>query len=78
MSNSIDIHFTKLPTAEQLIAKATGMVKRSKTSLSQIGLSFRNEAIELSKDKKSKLWSGKGEVAGVTADQIITELNRIK
>lgn len=75
---AIDIHFSKLPTAEQVISKATGMAKRSKVALTQICLSHRNEVLELTKDRATKLWSGKGQLAGIKAEQIIAELNRIK
>jgi hypothetical protein len=75
---AIDIHFSKLPTAEQVISKATGMAKRSKVALTQMVLSHRNDAIELTKDRTSKLWSGKGQLAGIKAEQIIAELNRLK
>lgn len=75
---AIDIHFSKLPTAEQVINKATGMAKRSKVALTQICLSHRNELLELTKDRATKQWSGKGELAGIKAEQIIAELNRIK
>jgi hypothetical protein len=40
-------------------------------------LSHRNDAIELTKDRTSKLWSGKGQLAGIKAEQIIAELNRL-
>ena len=75
---AIDIHFSKLPTAEQVISKATGMAKRSKVALTQMVLSHRNDAIELTKDRATKQWSGKGELAGIKAEHIVTELNRIK
>ena len=75
---AIDIHFSKLPTAEQVISKATGMAKRSKVALTQICLSHRNEVLELTKDRATKQWSGKGQLAGIKAEQIIAELNRIK
>lgn len=74
---AIDIHFSKMPTAEQVISKATGMAKRSKVALTQMCLSHKSEAIELSKDKQTKLWSGKGQLAGIKAEQIVTELNRL-
>ena len=73
---AIDIHFSNLPTAEQVINKATGMAKRSKVALTQMVLSYRNEAVELTKDRQTKQWSGKGQLAGIKAEQIITELNR--
>ena len=75
---TIDIHFSHLPTSEQLTNKAVGMAKRSKVALTQMCLSYRNEAIELTKDKATKLWSGKGQLAGIKAEHIVAELNRIK
>ena len=75
---AIDIHFSKLPTIEQVISKATGMAKRSKVALTQICLSHRNELLELTKDRATKLWSGKGQLAGIKAEQIVAELNRLK
>ena len=74
---AIDIHFSKLPTLDQVISKATGMAKRSKVALTQMVLSHRNDTIELTKDRATKLWSGKGELAGIKAEQIIAELNRL-
>ena len=74
---AIDIHFSNLPTAEQVTNKAVGMAKRSKVALTQICLSYRNEAIELTTDKATKLWSGKGQLAGIKAEHIVAELNRL-
>lgn len=73
----IDIHFSKLPTAEQLINKATGMAKRSKVALTSIVLSHRNDVMELTKDRQTKQWRGSGQVAGVKADTIIAALNAL-
>ena len=75
---TIDIHFSHLPTAEQVTNKAMGMAKRSKVALTQMCLSYRNETIELTKDRATKIWSGKGQVAGIKAEHVVTELNRIK
>lgn len=68
---AIDIHFSKLPTPEQLVSKAAGMIERSKVSLTQITLSYKNETIELIKDPETKQWTGKGKIGGITAAQIV-------
>jgi hypothetical protein len=75
---AIDIHFSKMPTAEQLVSKATGMAKRSKVALTQMTLSHKQDVIELTKDRQTKLWSGKGQVAGIKAEQILAQLNALK
>ena len=73
---AIDIHFSHLPTPEQVTSKAVGMAQRSKVALTQMCLSYRNETIELTKDKATKQWSGKGELAGIKAEHLITALNK--
>ena len=75
---AIDIHFSKLPTADQVLNKAVGMAKRSKVALTQMCLTHKQEAIELTKDRATKLWRGKGQLAGIKAEQIVAELNGLK
>ena len=71
MTTSIDIHFSKMPTPQQLVSKAAGMIQRSKVSLTHITLSHKNETIELTKDRETGEWSGKGKIAGTTAAELI-------
>lgn len=68
---AIDIHFSKLPTPQQLVNKAAGMIQRSKVSLNCITLSYKNEVIELTKDKETGQWSGKGRIAGTTGAELV-------
>ena len=67
----VDIHFTKLPTPEQLVSKAAGMIQRSKVSLSEIVLSYRNETITLTKDPATKQWRGSGRIAGTSGADLV-------
>ena len=47
------------------------MIERSKVSLTQITLTYKNETIELTKDPETKQWTGKGKIGGITAAQMI-------
>ena len=67
----IDIHFSNLPTPQQLVNKAAGMIQRSKVSLTQITLSYRNEVITLTKDPATKQWKGTGKIAGTSGSDLV-------
>lgn len=71
MTNSIDIHFSNLPTPQQLVSKAAGMIERSKVSLTQINLSYRNETITLTKDPATKQWRGTGKIANTSGSNLV-------
>ena len=68
---AIDIHFSKLPTPQQLVSKAAGMIERSKKSLNHITLSYKHETIELIKDKETGQWAGRGRIAGTTGADLV-------
>lgn len=71
MTTQIDIHFSKQPTPQQLVSKAAGMIERSKVSLTQIVLTYRNETITLTKDPATKQWHGTGRIAGTSGADLV-------
>ena len=47
------------------------MIERSKKSLNYITLSYKNETIELIKDKETDTWSGRGRIAGTSGADLV-------
>ena len=72
---SIDIHFSKPPTPQQILTKVNGIMKTSRSTTTRIVLSYKNDVMELDKDPEDKSWQIKGRINGYTDDQLIADIN---